>query len=745
MPDSPAVVRAEDMAPGMVELPVTQCPSVTVVMANYNYGEFLERALQSVENQTYAGEVEIVIVDGGSVDKSFDVYDRFKQNLAVIHKPWTTLGAALNVGLRAARGEYVARLDCDDEWEPVKIQRQVAFMRHHPRCVLSHTAAKHIDAQSRFLRIESINPKYNRRNQLRTLLTTNPVRHSSVMFHRTLLVVNDLWYNEALPYSEDLDLWFRIYKGCEVGYIDQPLLRFRIHSQNVSINQREPQAEVTRSILHSYCSIYPLEDFYPVLRWREEKVGRTSSLRNYCHLDMATRLEQAGLFFEAGLHRQAVVAAYREQSRLKTDGQLHSDVYHGWPRAYPWDEFHPLVRLVGRVGERWFSAIRARSGHHRGRVSVLALVENHPKQGLSARFRISNYRHVFNTAGLTLTVSPGWPPSNFIHTHRLPRFLRGLGKAVLAIQIVRRLVDVFRAPFYDVVIIQRELLPGYHTFVEQLMRACSHTLILDVDDALYAAPSWVSNPTEGRLRAAKFAKLAALADLVVVGNVNIADHVVSHNQRLIVIPTPIESVSRAVSVSPPHKIPVLGWVGTWGNLFYLGKLRSVLQQLSMDYDFELRVIVDAPRDTSLLKFPGVKMKHVLWNRKTSEEELWKFNIGLMPLTDDEWARGKCAFKLLQYMAAGIAVVASPVGMNVEVVDHGKTGFLARSDDEWFRYLSQLISSPEMRASMGARGAERVKQEFSVNRLGEQLAVAIREVHDARREGAQVSIPLDDPS
>jgi glycosyltransferase involved in cell wall biosynthesis len=156
----------------------------------------------------------------------------------------------------------------------------------------------------------------------------------------------------------------------------------------------------------------------------------------------------------------------------------------------------------------------------------------------------------------------------------------------------------------------------------------------------------------------------------------------------------------------PHSPVVIGWTGTHSTLKYLEVLTPSLKGIESDFRFV--VIADKRPD---LRWPAVAFK--AWSKDSEIADLLQFDIGVMPLTDDLWARGKCGFKALQYMALGIPVVASPVGVNAEIIEHGVNGFLCTTNDEWTACLNRLIMEPALRHQMGTAGRRTVVERYSV--------------------------------
>jgi glycosyltransferase involved in cell wall biosynthesis len=155
--------------------------------------------------------------------------------------------------------------------------------------------------------------------------------------------------------------------------------------------------------------------------------------------------------------------------------------------------------------------------------------------------------------------------------------------------------------------------------------------------------------------------------------------------------------------------PTIAWIGSPENLIYLDMIRPALARLTKRHaTLKLRVIC-----SEFPQWGDVAVERVAWSSATEAQSLAGAHIGVMPLTDDAWSRGKCAFKLLQYMAAGLPCVASPVGANTEAVLDGINGFYATDVDEWERSLERLIVSPQLRASFGAKGRAHVQERYSL--------------------------------
>jgi glycosyltransferase involved in cell wall biosynthesis len=248
--------------------------------------------------------------------------------------------------------------------------------------------------------------------------------------------------------------------------------------------------------------------------------------------------------------------------------------------------------------------------------------------------------------------------------------------------------------------------------------------VLDVDDAIYLPPPSVALPPRVAARTRRrFEATAAAADLVLCGNREIPAHL--PHGRYEVLPTSIDTERFAPSAAPPAG-KTLGWVGHSDNLPYLEALAEPLRELSRRHP-ELRLIVVADRPP---RIDGVDLEYRPWSLETEVSCFAGMRVGLMPLADTPWARGKCAFKAIQYMALGLAAVASPVGANRDVIEDGETGFLPADDRAWVSVLDRLLHDDALAARVGRAGRRSVEADYS-------LAVASRRLVEIL-EGLAVS-------
>jgi glycosyltransferase involved in cell wall biosynthesis len=239
-----------------------------------------------------------------------------------------------------------------------------------------------------------------------------------------------------------------------------------------------------------------------------------------------------------------------------------------------------------------------------------------------------------------------------------------------------------------------------------LLRNWARRVAFDIDDAIYLrrprAPGLPAG--DSRWRRHKFASTCGAADLVIAGNETLAKAAALHSKRVEIVPTPVNAGNYRMAEVDPARPPTLVWIGRPENLDYLEMIRPTLVKLVRRWrDLRLRIVC-----SEFPQWDDFTIERVRWSPENEIEALATADIGLMPLADDAWARGKCAFKLLQYAAAGLASVASNVGANREAVLHGASGFLADTPEDWENALAALLAAPDLRAAFGRRGREHIE-------------------------------------
>lgn len=265
--------------------------------------------------------------------------------------------------------------------------------------------------------------------------------------------------------------------------------------------------------------------------------------------------------------------------------------------------------------------------------------------------------------------------------------------------------NLFKLTQYDVIIIQKKLYPWW---VERVIKFLNPKLIFDFDDAIFTSPnmnwSWYTKK-KVNLRLSNILKISRW---VIVGNKFLKEYAQQFNKKVVVIPTSIDINRYPVKGEETKEKVTIGWIGSSANLIYLRQLENVFKAISDKFpQVVLKVICDKPFETK--NIPTIDVK---WDINRELEELLTVDIGIMPLEDNLWTRGKCAFKALQCMALGIPVVCSLVGANKEVIKDNENGLLANTEDEWIDKISLLVTDSSLRKKLGKEGRRTVEDSFS---------------------------------
>lgn len=291
----------------------------------------------------------------------------------------------------------------------------------------------------------------------------------------------------------------------------------------------------------------------------------------------------------------------------------------------------------------------------------------------------------------------------------------------------RRYELLKRARAVDVVYTQKKL---FNRAFLPLIAWANPNLLYDFDDAGFAVEPWESKPRGmapgSRSTVRRLNATLKRAVAVVAGNKFLSSYAERYNSNVYVLPTPVDTESVGPRGRPGGEgTGRIGWLGTSKNLYYLRRLLPALREVSERLPgVKLSVLSNAGFNAD-----GIPVENVRWSPDKEAEWMGSIDVGIMPLEDDDWSRGKCAFKLLQYMAAGLPTVSSPVGMNAEVVQDGVNGMLAGTRDEWSRKLVTLLETPGLRGELGANARRTAVQKYSLDVCARRMESILRSVLD----------------
>ncbi|MET0556522.1 MAG: glycosyltransferase [Vicinamibacteria bacterium] len=299
--------------------------------------------------------------------------------------------------------------------------------------------------------------------------------------------------------------------------------------------------------------------------------------------------------------------------------------------------------------------------------------------------------------------------------------------AQMALATAARLPAVLRARRYHAVVVHRAVCLAGPAVLERLLAAVGPPLLFDFDDAIFLRHTSGANALFDRLKfPGKTATLCRLSDRVVVGSDYLGTWARQHSARVDVVPTSIDTSAYELRDRPPGGRVVVGWTGSATSMTHLEAAATLLRRLAAARPVEIRVL-----STRTPVLPGVPVTFRHWTPANEVEEIRAFDIGIKPMPDDEWARGKCPMKELQYLALRIPAVCSAVGGSREAVRHGDNGFLVSSEDEWMEALLRLVDDPGLRTRLGEAGRRTVLERYSSERSAAGFAASVRAAVERR--------------
>lgn len=329
------------------------------------------------------------------------------------------------------------------------------------------------------------------------------------------------------------------------------------------------------------------------------------------------------------------------------------------------------------------------------------------RRGASSRLRSYQYFPYLEKEGIEVQVSPLFSDNYLEHLYKKrPTFLEGIRGYVNRIFV---LFSVFK---YDKIFIEKELFPYFPSWFEQILSALNVKYIVDYDDAIFHNYDRHPNSIIKRFLGKKIDRVMRHSECVIAGNSYLASRArVAGAKNVSIIPTVIDLSRYAytgVRTKNKNESIIIGWIGSPSTFKYVQQIAGVLKEITEKFNVEIH-IVGAKADLGFEE----NVRYIPWSEETEVDVISNFDIGIMPLQDSVWEKGKCSYKLIQYMACGLPIVASPVGMNTEVVKPGENGFLATPNTAWKEALIFYKNNPIKRMEHGAKGYSLVKSNYTI--------------------------------
>ena len=327
-------------------------------------------------------------------------------------------------------------------------------------------------------------------------------------------------------------------------------------------------------------------------------------------------------------------------------------------------------------------------------MKVLLLCRYH-RDGSSSRVRFMQYIPYLEANGIKVVVSPLLYKNyiKVIYSGNKPSYTR------ILFAYIARLFVLLNIRKYDVLWIEKELFPGIPAWFELALSVLGKRYVVDYDDATFLN-------YQNSLFPNKIAKVMLMSSYTICGNSFLMDYALKVNtKKTKYLPTVVDLNSYSIGEPKNNGVVIIGWIGAPSTVHYLYSIMDTLVTLSEHMSIELHVV------GAFFDHPGVEIKCIPWSEKDESKLIQEFDIGIMPLSNSSWEKGKCAYKLIQYMACGLPVIGTDIGANKDVIVHGESGFLAKSNNDWLRYLGVLISSAEQRSAMGKAGRSIVEKSY----------------------------------
>lgn len=360
----------------------------------------------------------------------------------------------------------------------------------------------------------------------------------------------------------------------------------------------------------------------------------------------------------------------------------------------------------------------------------LAVLTKYDSLAASTRQRFMQYERFYSNQGIELTFFP-LLENNYLST-LFARDQKSLFAAAHGYAKRIRLMRTLRS--WDGILVHSELLPYAPSWLESTMMRRFRCVIFDYDDAIFHQYDQHRSSIIRAVLGGKLKPLLRRADLAICGNAYLQTYAVEYCRQTAIVPTVVDTdVYGPAPALQPGRSVTIGWIGSPSTWAFVRPLVPLLAEMAERLDLAIRIVGAGPQSD-----PPPRFTFLPWSDAREIALIQGMDIGIMPLPDEPWARGKCGYKLIQYMACGLPVIASPVGVNADIVDHGENGLLASTLNEWAESISVLAGDANLRQAMGAAGRRKIEGTYSLAVHGPRLAGMLRKVMEEASEHRSIN-------
>jgi glycosyltransferase involved in cell wall biosynthesis len=351
----------------------------------------------------------------------------------------------------------------------------------------------------------------------------------------------------------------------------------------------------------------------------------------------------------------------------------------------------------------------------------------------SSRQRVYQFKEILkNDYGIHITISPFYPNDDFI------KYRNGeLGIISLTKYFVRRIKEISRYKKYDLIWVLRSVAPIEMPWVLKIIKKMEVPILFEFDDAIYLGEKATRLRTKLTRSWDKVHKYVEIADGIIVGNEILGEWAREYNKNVFVIPTGVNVDDYPIKTNfTSNKTFTIGWIGSASTAQNLEVVLPALKELSNIIKIKFVVLGGVPMS---IDTENIEYHDVSWSLENQAKFLKEFDVGIAPLYDTPFNNGKCAYKIIQYMATGIPVIASPVGVQTDIINHYNNGFLANDTNEWVQAFLTLANSIDLRKKMGANSRIAAEKDYDITILASRIAETIKNVYSNKSGGSHENI------